>query len=543
MSEGRTTGIGRARVALGTLQRAMALFYRFPPDHVDCTRAIDEAQAHLRRHFQDLPNEPLHVEVQEEGLFVNEQSVQRAAADSATDLHAILRSQGIVRLTFSSEVNWNELRDLVVICAARHVEWTDGDSRSSDVLMALWVREFKHIRYQLLDPFDLEQEGDPEARFLAERVDDLWRRWEGKSHDEDLVMLEDLEQRAGDLAARPTWSTIPELGPDFRNSQEGEPRRRLLREVQGITPDDELERARRIVDWSLASDAPPVEEDAARFLATAVLRAICAGELQRAATVLARMDPRSSTRPAVFLALGGKSSMGVLAWALEYLWAAGCDRDELVRQGMAYMSLLDNQAVASVVDLYAGITEPDVRRVIRRFLSTRVEEQADAIATLTHHPGSQVVKEALGILALGHESSRARELLTEAAKGTGVRGQLARTALEVVTGERERKKLHKLLRTEPDKARRMRALKRLRRKGDLNSFERLRELVHSPRFGSRDDDELVEVLEVLVHLGGDKAPAALADLINYKVSDRTITKIMRRVKELAEAKLEELRSG
>lgn len=89
--------------------------------------------------------------------------------------------------------------------------------------------------------------------------------------------------------------------------------------------------------------------------------------------------------------------------------------EAVITLGRALLDLLDDAALPAVCELYPELTDEQVRRVFRRFLSDRASSAADALEPLTRHPRRQIVQEALGMLAMGGPGSRAWALLRELA--------------------------------------------------------------------------------------------------------------------------------
>lgn len=555
--ESRLTPAGKAAaLALTDLQKAIRFYRLYPRDHPFCTRSTEEARDRLDAYFEK--HGPLEVEVQREGIVLDE-VVVLAGTEQSTDLSNLLYPEGVRELSLEPGLPLEELVDFAVILAAHYPEGTAGEEEAArfteDLLTALWKRDFGHIEYRVHDELSLSSlrsVQDPNLGALARRIDDLFQGLKREELPEEGLDVEaflrelDQQQAAGALDDMANWASDPERVEQFLETDQGEERRNLLAELHDPFMGDTLARGSDIVVWaSLQSDQPPDRADVARFLVGSTLAALQKGELEQANEILDKVaatdEDRKVLLPAITARLGVGSSLAVLARALENRRPA-VDADRIVTTGLEFLSRLDDAAIQGACDVYPDLGQEDVRRAFRRYLSARVERGTDAITKLTTHADQKIVREAVGILALGAEGTAARRVLEEVvrSKEDSPRASVAREVLETVTGERQRRMLLDAARRDPDKRRRLLAVKRLKDEQQTLAFDDLCDIVLAPEFAGREDDEIHVFLDALTALGGLRAVRVLQDLAARKT--RLFgRKDVARLKSLAEAWLRSLR--
>lgn len=545
-----------AALALTEVQKAIRFFRLYPRDHPFCTRSIEEAHTRLDGFFQK--HGPLEVEIQQEGLAMDEQVVL-AGSDQSSDLSSLLYPEGIRELSIEPGLPAEELFDFAVILSAHYPEGTGGEEDEAqfgnDLLTALWKRDFGHIEYRIHDQLSLRAvrtTNDPDLDAVARRIDGLFqalKREEAPPEELDVeAFLRQLEAQsaAGQLDDLANWASDPERVDEFLESTLGADRKRLIEELHDPFMGDVLVRASDIVVWTTVQrEGAPDQGDVARFLVGSTLSALGKGEVEQASELLEKVvatdEERRQLLPVVTARLSTAPSLQALAKALDARRPA-VDPEELTATGIGYLGHLEDAAIQGACEVYPELAQDAVRRVFRRYLSARVDRGTDAIARLTSHENKQVVREAVGMLALGGEGSQARKLLEEVVRSgeDTARATVAREVLDTVTGERARKKLLEVAVSDPDKRRRLLAVRKLKDEAGPTTFDDLREVVSAPDFAQREEDEMHMFLDALTSLGGLRAVKVLQDL----AARRSLLfgrKDAQRLRTLAEAWLRSLR--
>lgn len=519
-----------AAVALADLQKAVRFFRLYPHEHPLCKEIVGEALEKLAR-FLD-KHGALELEVQREGVLLDEELVLRDSEQS-TDLSALLHPEGIRELSIDPGIDAQELGELVRILSAHYPEGEEL-SFTTDLLTELWKTDLPHIEYRIFDqlaPTSLKgAQRDASVAPVAERIDDLVDELAGKKGaqpvlDEQLTGLDvdrflaELEAAAaaGTLDDVANWATKPEQVEVYLASPEGAPRRRLLLELGDPVHGDPLGRAMDSVVWALPRpEAKGGEEDVARFVAGATLAALGRGEVEAATATLARLPagPEAAAVSQVVSArLGSEQGLGLLATALETR-RGRVGEQELTDIGQRYLSYLDGGALPAMCQVYPTVGSEVIRRVFREYLSSRVEQGAEAIASMTLAADRTVAEEAAQLLASAGRGSEAWRLLERAADDgmNAVASAVARDVLDTVTGEKLRRERVRVVQRGPDKAERMAALEALAPTAGPRLFEDLLPTVHDHEFPRRDEDEVEAVLELLVRSGGLRSVRALQEL-------------------------------
>lgn len=548
--ESRLTPAGKAAaLAMAELQKAIRFFRLYPRDHPFCARSLEEAHTRLDAFFEK--HGALEVEVQREGLAMDDQMVL-AASEQSTDVSSLLNPEGVRELTIEPGVPHEELFDLAVILSAHYPEGTDPDAEAEftdDLLTALWKRDFGHIEYRLYDQLSgqsLQAAQDTALGDVARRAEGLFSslRREAPPADPDLDVEAHLVRLEGAAAADP--AADPQRVDAFLETPLGAERRRLLEELHDPHMGDVLARASDIVVWaSLQQDQAPDPKHVARFLVGAALSALNRGELEQASELLERVaevdEERGVLLPQVTARLGTVPSLQVLVKALDARRPA-VEPDALVQTGLDYLDQLEDAAIAGACEVYPELTQDSVRRVFRRYLSARVERGTEAIARLTTHADARVVRDAVGMLAVAREGSEARRILQEVAhkEQDSARAGVAREVLQTVTGERARRALLEVARGDPEKRRRMLAVKRIKEEASPSAFSELSEVVSAADFAQRDEDELHVFMDALTSLGGIRAVRVLQELAGRR-SLLFGRKDVQRLRSVAEAWLRQMR--
>lgn len=551
--ETRLSPAGKAAsVALAELQKAIRFFRLYPREHPFCARSLEEAHSRIDGYFQK--HGALEVEVGREGLLMDEQTVL-AASDQSTDISSLLNPEGVRELTFEVGLPQDELFDFAVILSAHYPEGTGPDDEANftnDLLTALWKRDFGHLHYRLHDQLSahaLRGAQDHALVGVVERAEGVFAGLRRAALpalpelDADAYVRRLEEQGAGQGGPQ---GSDPEQVDAFLESPLGEERRRLLDELHDPHMGDVLARSSDIVLWgSLQQDQAPDARTVARFLAGATLSALDRGELEQAGELLGRVADADGEVPALLPPMIQRLSSGaglqLLSKALEARRPA-VDPDDLVRTGLGYLDRLEDAAIAGACEVYPQVTHDAVRRVFRRYLSARVERGTEPIARLTTHEDPKVVRDAVGMLAVAAEGSEARKILAEVAQKEqdSARGGVAREVLQTVTGERSRRALFEVARSDPDKRRRMLAVKRIKEDGSLAAFNELSELISAPEFAQREEDELHVFMDALTSLGGLRAVRVLQELAGRR-SLLFGRKDLQRLRSTAEAWLRQMR--
>lgn len=552
--ESRLSPAGKAAaMALSDLQKAIRFYRLYPRDHPFCTRSIEEARDRLDGYFAR--HGPLEVEVQREGIVLDDQVVL-AVTDQSTDLSNLLYPEGVRELSLEPGLPLEELVDFSTILAAHYPEGSAGEEELAqfrdDLLSALWRRDFDHIEYRAHDELSLRSLRslqDPGLGELARRIEGLY---EGLRRDEVPAPALDVERFLAQVrppeGADDTGSqrSDPEQVERFLETPAGAARSRLLAELHDPLMGDTLARGSEIVVWaSLQSEHPPDRADLARFLVGSTLAALGKGELEQAIELLEKVAETDEERRVllqpVIARLGTGKSLSVLARALEQRRLA-VDGDQVVSVGLTFLSRLEDAAIQGACEVYPDLAQEDVRRAFRRYLSARVERGTEPISRLTTHADPKVVRDAVGMLALGAEGTPARRLLEEVVRSgeDSPRAAVAREVLDTVTGERQRRTLLELARHDPDKRRRLLAVKRLKDEQHGQAFEDLSQIVLAPEFAARDQDEIGVFLDVLTALGGLRAIRVLQDLAARK-SRLFGRKDVLKLRDMADAWLRSLR--
>jgi hypothetical protein len=207
--------------------------------------------------------------------------------------------------------------------------------------------------------------------------------------------------------------------------------------------------------------------------------------------------------------------------------------DELIEIGLDYLARLDTQCVRAVCRLYGEIRNDNVRRVFRRYLSEQASWDADLIANLTTHSKRSIIKEAVGILAMGGTGSRAWRLLRKYSDDTTNLPRAAFSCLVLSRIEKRKRPLRLFVATDGDKsiATRVGAAKTLAKtEGGEHFFVPLLDLAMQEGFAMREPREIEAILAALVQLDAARAISFLHALTTAEarlVVGRTRTEKMK----------------
>ena len=527
-------------LALSEIQMATRFHRLYPHDHPFCTKAIGTSMDRLASYGERFGS--LEVEILRDGLYLDDELILRDS-DQSTDLTTLLYPEGVRDLTFDVGVSAEELLDFVVILSTHYTETAGEVTFGNDLLTALWRRDLGTITYRIHDPLAPSFVQSPQANKalapLAQRIRGLLHTY-GYVEQSDVgsgtelkraVDGLDVEKFAADLDAKvqreavddiSIWATRPDQVEAFLRTREGTARRQLREQLDSPLQADTLGRTADIVAWAAGQgDLAPQGADVASFMAGSTLHALSRGDLTKAGAMLAHVKAldggRGTVRASVSSQLGTPEGLGFVAKALEQR-AQSADADSLIEEGLEFLMCLEDSAVPGVVGLYESLENAAVRRVFRRFLSSRVSAMPEEIAKLTRSEDPEIAKEAMGMLALAGPRSRAFELLQSAASGLeGAQGELAQEALDAVSGERGRKHLIKRLLEDPDKKNRLAAAHKLESTGVAKSYDPIAEYVESSAFLQREPDEMHVVFELLTHLGGVRAFSLLQRIAGIKL--------------------------
>jgi len=525
-------------LALAELQKSLRFLRLYPREHPLCIRSIGEACGRLSGFLEE--HGALEAEVGREGLYLDGELVLESG-DQSSDLTEVLFPEGVRQLGFAVGLTEGELEELVAILAAKRSEV--AGAFAADLVTALWRRDFEHVTCQIhdqLSPTTLVEAHDPAMVGLREEVGEVAGAMPGYAGDAAAAaLLEAVEARAAEADEPAAWRARFDRVEEHLATPAGAERRRLRDALRRPEATAVLERAHAAVVWT-ARQGVGEPDDVGRFLAGAVLTALRTGDVQRALRLLEQGEEVEGGRitTSVRARLGAREALETFSRALEV--HRDLDADGLVGLGMGYLTRLGPEVVPGVCALYPAIGDPAVRRVFRRLLSVHVEVAADRIEPLTRHPDPQVVKEAVGILALGGDGSTARRILAAAAEDPhATRGSLAREALDVVTGERRRRKLVARVKDDPDRRTRIAALAELMEEGSPKTFEDLRELVADPELTQRDDEEILLLFRALGKLGGLRSVRVLSEIARKRSLFRRRDTM--RLRGLAESSLASMR--
>jgi hypothetical protein len=293
----------------------------------------------------------------------------------------------------------------------------------------------------------------------------------------------------------------------------GQGRKALLDQLRDPFLGDVLGRAADIVAWaSTHEEDPPNAADVSRFLAGTVSNALWRGQLGRAADLLSAGTTMGSMDQ-VSRRLSRKHTLDLFVRVLQDTSGGQVD------QGLRYLSFLTDRALPGICKVYGTLVGSDgVRAVLRTFLASRLEAAAPALGLLTLHADPRIVEEAIELLSAGAPDSAAGRLLAEIVQDREhpARAELARQALDQVTGEGERRERLDTVVRGSEREARIQAVARLREIGDAQTFEALRVLVQGREFLQRDEEEIEHVLATLSALGGLRAVSVLQELSQRK---------------------------
>jgi hypothetical protein len=522
-----------AEHALTALESAVMSARRHGAAHRTAQKAGDAAQAALDAYTAEF--QALSVSVRAHGLVVADEVVL-GREETPCELMRLLLPDGIGALSFDPPFPRQAL-DALVALFAEHWRGDAGLQPAGDgrLLTALWGLGLTQLSYRIYDPLAPNAtrvfqrkaalgtgvlDHTPLLAPVAGRMGDLVETI--MLAEEDRPSSERFFRRLQRVAPRSKdprdWAGLPERARAYLESDPGRPRRKLLERLPSDEADDR-NRALDVLEWSTrqTEDAPaPVV--VGRFLAAVAARCLAEGDLDGAASTLSRardLDQPQEVRRVITLRLGSRGALELAARALRA--QDGLEPEDLINLGLSYFRHLDDQAVEPTCRLYPSLANSDVRRVFRRFLTSRVETHAEQIATLAEAAEETIVTEAVGILALGKKGSRARELLEQAAQDElEPRRTLALEALDVVTGERKRREMGRLLGESGDRHERLSAIGSLKSDGSSRAFEELVEVVSKPDFAQRDEEEQHLAFDALTELGGLRAVRVLQEIANRK---------------------------
>jgi hypothetical protein len=486
-----------ATVAVTQLQKATRYFRLYPAGHPFREGAVGDAIQRLRRYhgrFNDL-----HVDVRRDGLYQGEHLLLPDSGQS-TDISSLLYIEGIFGLTITAAAEDQEVIDLLETLSAGY----GGTDASNDLLTALWQRDFPGIGLTILDQLAPGRgSDDPDLQHLAGRIRSIMEGLTGLRPGDERVW----EARAGDVAAEELLRSLdaashvhPSADPAgaerFRRNPAGAKRAVLFAELSQPERMDLNGRATRVIEWA-SQHGLTAQVDAERLTevrVSAALGALEQADLEGAAAQVEALvggGPRLGPEPSA--RLGAIRSL------------------RLVAQAHA-------ATTPAVVELYPTLEHDDVRRVFRRHLSALAADHAATLEPLTVVDQPEIVKEAMGILAMGGKGTSAWEVLTRMAKDDlhPERAQLAQLVVGKLTGNAPTVQLLEIAKGDPDERRRLAALQQLAKRKNPADFDPLADLARAPELNERPEDEVLAVFHGLQAIGGARAYAVLKELARRK---------------------------
>jgi hypothetical protein len=505
-------GARGVREVLSSLQKAIHFFRLYPPEHPNCTQAVDETTRSVREYLGRFG--ALEVQVQRDGVALRGVRILEEQG-RATDFSFILYPEGIRSLTFDDGIEPREVHQFVETLSGQDPALT----LDHDLPGALWRREFPHIHYlthDQLSPAALKAHHDATLAPVARRISSLSAETHRSTPASDEA-LERLLRAPAPLAEDDPalLATRPERAADFRLTPAGEGRQRLFDAVFDPFLGDLLGRAADIVAWSVAQeDSEPDPGDVAHFVAGCVVNVLWQGDLVRAAELLGRAAGVGALHPELVARLTGRDALALIVRALRPNERAPAPSAEAAQAAVRYLSQLGAGAVSPVARLWGRLVDLDVRRVLHGYLATQVASQPEALVPLTEHADTQLAAEALQMFvdAARHPACRAALERFAADPALPARQQRARQTLEDLSGEGPRRRLLELVESGPARDERLAAARGLAEVGNALVFERLCALTQQKEFAQRDDEELDAILGAITRLGGVRSVRVLTEL-------------------------------
>ncbi|MCO5165877.1 MAG: hypothetical protein M9894_05860 [Planctomycetes bacterium] len=533
---------GRAvRDVLASLQKAIQFFRLYPPEHPLCGQTVEETVRAVREFLER--HGALEVQIQRDGVaFRGEQILEEQGR--ATDFSFLLYPEGIRSLSFDHGVESREVHQFVETLSGQDPALT----AEQDLLDALWRREFSHIHYLTFDqlsPAALRAHHDSTLATMARRIDALAGAAQRGTPEGDAALRRLLEAPPALPPDDPALlATRPERAPDYRLTEAGEGRQRLLERVFDPFLGDLLGRSADIVAWTTTDeDHEPDPVDVAHFVAGCVVNVLWQGDLLRAADLLGRAEASGPLHPELIARLTGRDALALVVRALRPREGAPAPPPEAAQAAVRYLSHLGSAAVPAVARLWGRLVDDDVRAVVRGYLAGQVTAQPEALVPLTEHGEPHVAEEALSLFAQAARHPRCHELLKRFAADPShpARQRGAQEALDALSGEGERKRLLQALEAGAARDERVLAARRLAEIGNAQTFERLCALAQQKDFAQRDDEEVDAVLGALTRLGGVRSVRLLQELSERR--SLLGRKDTQRLSVAASTWLQELRKG
>lgn len=495
---------------LTLFQKAVSMFRLYPGDHPLVTTAVDEVHTRLKEYHGF--HGTLEVVVQRDGVYMGSERILKEDGNPS-DFSFLLFPEGVRSLAFVPGIERKEVSDFAEVLSG-------GDMTvDTDLLSALWRRDFAHIQYLTYDqlsPAGLRMVGDPTLRGVAKRILMLTEAIIGPEDEgsEDLrFFLEGLEP------ANPidpsTWPTLPKCADQFRQSPAGAARAELAAQLFDPFLGDNLGRAADLVAYaSLQDEFEAIQEDADNFLGGSIQNALWYGNLEGVVDLLARGvagTGEEKLSAGLSARLGNEQSLMLFSRLLQ-------DRKDKVTEnqlgqlGMRYLSRLDNESIKNVCRICGLQVDADVRKVFWRFLTSNLPLLLTVIDPLTLHSNPQVASEALKVLAQSGAQGMQRLRAYMEDDKNPQRAEQVREAVGQATGAFDLRKLLRVVAQYPIKEDRLKAARELRELKSPQVFAGLAEVVQQKEFMKREKDEMDLVLGTLTQVGGPRAVRVLQEL-------------------------------
>jgi hypothetical protein len=540
-----------AALALGEIQKTIRFLHLYPHDHPFCRKSLDEVTAHFGGFFERFG--ALEVTVEREGIKMGDALVLKDS-NMSTDLSTLLYPEGIRAMTIQQGVPPVEVLDLVKILAAQYPANPEDARTSEDLATAIWRRDFSAIAFRILDPLSparVRVAQDPETAALAKRINELTSAIEtggdvGRSAATAtfLSRREGFRQKGtGSEGAK--WSAVAEPPAAFLATPIAKERAALVAELSHPVQGDLWDRTLEIVAAaSHDKEHGPDAEAVARFTAACALSVLVKDDLDAATNLLARVTKGAPEPPVLEAALsrrlGSEASLVALGKTIARL-SAKAEPAAVADSAARFLARLGADALPGACAAFIVATDESVRAIFQGFIAAHVKEGADSIAHLTHQKPA-IAEAAFGWLVLGGVGSRAYAIIEEASRDEAhpERAKLAREALEIASGAKDRRALVRALEQGVGKTERLDALSRLQREGEAKLFDDLARVLQDGAFAARDPDEMEAFLEAFARAGKLRSVRVLTELATKK------TRLFRRketqvLSTLAQKKLDELR--
>ncbi len=455
---------------------------------------------------------PLTLEFRANGISIGVGEIlSRKKADS---LVSALRTAGVRRLTFNSDVSFEQLESL---CEAAAVADSEGDFATR-----LWESQLPDVHCEEHDPL----RGSGAAPANATRTCLCEARAALKVIRAQLPAGLDVEDRFC-AKAGPGDSAYADAG-DL-----GE----LLSRVSAATPPDSTIQALR---WAEKQHPGPDPDDVARYQTTALCRALWRNGLDPALDVMDTFFDEHGKLPASLI--HRLATPDVVALLVRRLREGGAKPD--VGGGVAFLQPLGKPAVNPTCRAYAGLhLDEALRRVLATFLVEHLKGDPRPLIplSLSRHP--QIAREALILLSINGVGSLGHTLLVDFSKdrskpNLAARATVAQEVLNEIgsSGDTTSRKDALVGLASPEKSVRLEAAAKLKA-GDEEAFTLLSKIVQDKDFANRDEDELQVMLDALSVAGGGRALRILEKLSARNKTFSLIKSGTRRIGKLATGRL------